>query len=182
MEPEKLAAVLEAVRWSPSWANTQCWEVVVIQDKKIQTALQSVISPRNPATKAMVAAPVVLALCGKQHSSGWYDGKQSTRYEDWMLYDLGIATQSIGLVAHSLGLATVVVGLFDHAAVDTILGVPAGYQAVSLLPLGYPDASPSPPHPARPLPILFIIIDFDALISASEAILSCRPDAEIPSH
>ena len=25
---EVLNRVLEAVRWSPSWANTQCWEIV----------------------------------------------------------------------------------------------------------------------------------------------------------
>ena len=26
-----LATVLESVQWAPSWANTQCWEVVVVQ-------------------------------------------------------------------------------------------------------------------------------------------------------
>ena len=65
VEPEKLTAVLEAIRWSQSWANTQCWEIIVVQDKQIQTELQALISPRNPATKAMVSAPVVLAVCGK---------------------------------------------------------------------------------------------------------------------
>ena len=31
---EALGAVLEAVRWAPSWANTQCWEVIIIKDPK----------------------------------------------------------------------------------------------------------------------------------------------------
>lgn len=145
VEPEKLTAVLEAIRWSQSWANTQCWEIIVVQDKQIQTELQALISPRNPATKAMVSAPVVLAVRGKQHSSGWYDGKQSTRYEDWMLYDLGLATQNLCLAAHGLGLGAVVVGLFDHAGVEKLLGVPNGYQVVSLIPMGYPAAVPSAP-------------------------------------
>ena len=39
VEPEKLTAVLEAIRWSQSWANTQCWEIIVVQDKQIQTEL-----------------------------------------------------------------------------------------------------------------------------------------------
>ena len=26
---EVLHTVIEAVRWSPSWANTQCWEVII---------------------------------------------------------------------------------------------------------------------------------------------------------
>jgi hypothetical protein len=28
---EALAAILEAVRWAPSWADTQCWEIVVVR-------------------------------------------------------------------------------------------------------------------------------------------------------
>ena len=32
VEEEKLQAVLEAVRQSPSWANTQCWRMVVVRD------------------------------------------------------------------------------------------------------------------------------------------------------
>ena len=25
-----LNKILESVQWSPSWANTQCWEVIVV--------------------------------------------------------------------------------------------------------------------------------------------------------
>jgi nitroreductase len=31
---EDLNAVLEAGRWAPSWANSQCWEVIVVTEKK----------------------------------------------------------------------------------------------------------------------------------------------------
>ncbi|MES0329075.1 MAG: nitroreductase family protein, partial [Dehalococcoidales bacterium] len=27
---KKLEAVLEAARWAPSWANTQCWRFIVV--------------------------------------------------------------------------------------------------------------------------------------------------------
>ena len=43
---EILDQILEAVRWSPSWANTQCWEVVVIQDSAIKTHLQETLVPK----------------------------------------------------------------------------------------------------------------------------------------
>jgi len=58
-----LNQVFEAVRWAPSWANTQCWEIVVIKDMSVKEKLQAAFPPKgNPATKAVVAAPVVLAL------------------------------------------------------------------------------------------------------------------------
>ena len=67
---EILNQVLESVRWSPSWANTQCWEVIVIKDQAVREKLQATIAPKNPATKAIVSAPVLLALCGKLEASG----------------------------------------------------------------------------------------------------------------
>ena len=50
---EDLNQVLEAIRWSPSWANTQCWEVIVIKDAGIKQKLQEILSTGNPATKAI---------------------------------------------------------------------------------------------------------------------------------
>ncbi|MFO7496311.1 MAG: nitroreductase family protein, partial [Desulfobacterales bacterium] len=111
---ETLAAVLEAVRWSPSWANTQCWEIVVVTDAAIKVSLQETIGKGNPATKALAAAPVVLAICARLKTSGYYKDQATTKFGDWFLFDLGIATQSLCLAAHDLGLGTVVVGLFDQ--------------------------------------------------------------------
>ncbi len=142
---EMLNEILEAVRWSPSWANTQCWEVVVVKDEALKMKLQETIAPKNPATKAIVAAPVLLALCGKLGTSGYYKDVVTTKFGDWFLYDLGIATQSLCLTAHNLGLGTVVVGLFDHDKAKALLKVPEGYELVSLIPLGVPAKRSSGP-------------------------------------
>jgi nitroreductase len=143
--PEQLTTVLEAVQWSPSWANTQCWEVIVIKEAATKQALQETLAKGNPATKAVVDAPVLLAMCGKLKSSGYYKDQVTTKFGDWFLFDLGIATQSLCLTAHDLGLGTVVVGLFDHDKARAILKVPDGYEVVALLPLGYPAKESSPP-------------------------------------
>lgn len=143
---EELAKILEAVQWSPSWGNTQCWEIIAVKDPAIREQLQAILSPRNPATKAVVAAPELLVLCGIKKVSGFYGGSQFTVLGDWFMYDLGIATQSIGLVATDLGLATVVVGFFDHVKAGEILKVPDTVQVVSMMPLGYPDQSPKAPE------------------------------------
>lgn len=145
---DKLESVLEAVKWAPSWANTQCWEIIVIKDAKTKDQLQSTFPPKGqPATKAIVQAPVVLAVCAKLESSGYYNGQVSTKFGDWFLFDLGIASQNICLTAHSLGLGTVMVGLFDHEKAGRILDVPQGYELALLIPLGYPaKISSTPPR------------------------------------
>lgn len=142
---ELIEKVLEAVQWSQSWANTQCWETVVIRELSQKQKLQETLLPKNPAAKAIVEAPVLLALCAKLKSSGYYSDQVTTKFGDWFMFDLGIATQSLCLCAHSLGLGTVVVGLFDHDKAKQALKVPDGYEVVTLIPLGYPAKSPSPP-------------------------------------
>lgn len=144
--PEQvLQEILEAMRWAPSWANTQCWEIVVIRDKAIQQQLQAVLSPKNPAGPAMANASLVLAVCGQNGSSGFYKGDAITKFGDWKLYDLGLATQNILLAAASHGLGTVVVGAFDHDEAGRILRAPDGLEVVTLIPVGYPEHEPGPP-------------------------------------
>lgn len=140
-----LKQVLEAVQWAPSWANTQCWEIIVVKDQATKQQLQEVMAKGNPATKAIVDAPLVLAVCGKLKSSGYYKDQVTTKFGDWFLFDLGIATQSLCLAAHDLGLGTVIVGLFDHDKAANILAVPEGYELVALIPLGYPAKISSAP-------------------------------------
>jgi len=145
VESDKLEKILEAIRWSPSWANTQCWEVITVREAETKKALQATLPPTNPASKAMVEAPLILVLCGKLGTSGFYKGQVTTKLGDWFMYDLGIATQSLCLAAHSLGLGTVIVGLFDHNKAKEILKVPDGFEVVSMIPVGYAAQVSSPP-------------------------------------
>jgi nitroreductase len=137
--------LLESIQWSPSWANTQCWEVILVKDGTTKEKLKECLHPTNPAQKAMVEAPVVFALCGKLNSSGFYKGGVTTKFGDWFMFDLGIAAQSLCLAAHDLGLGTVIVGLLDHDKTKQVLGVPEGCEVVALIPVGYPAKdSPAP--------------------------------------
>jgi nitroreductase len=144
--PEKdLQQILEAVQWSPSWANTQCWEIVVVKNREMKERLNEALSPTNPAKKGLPDAPIVLALCGKLKSSGYYKGEATTQLGDWLMFDLGIATQSICLAAHNLGLGTVIVGSIDHGKAKQVLGVGEGYELVALIPVGYPAKESAAP-------------------------------------
>lgn len=140
-----LQAVLESVQWSPSWANTQCWEIVVVTDAAVKAQVQEAVPKANPAHKSIVNAPVVLALCARLNTSGYYKESVTTKFGDWFMFDLGIATQSICLAAHAAGLGTVVVGLFEHDKAASAIKVPEGHELVALIPMGHPSKVPSAP-------------------------------------
>jgi nitroreductase len=135
---ETLHTLMEAVRWAPSWANTQCWEVIVLKDPKVKSEIATVLTKTNPALSSMTDAPLVLVLCGKKGISGYYKGQSATVKGDWLMFDTGLAMQNLCLAAHALGLGTVVVGLFDHKKAEEILGLPQSVEVVAMTPLGYP--------------------------------------------
>lgn len=113
-------------------------QAVVVQDLEIKEKLQETLSRCNPATEAMVEAPVVIALCGKLERSGYKRGEVTRKFGDWFMFGLGLATQNLCLTAYNLNMGTVIVGWFDHDKVKEILHVPEGYEVVTLIPLGYP--------------------------------------------
>ena len=141
-----LNKLLEAARWAPSWANAQPLEIVVVKDKSIKERIQETVSPRNPSTLAIVNAPVLLVICGQLKKSGYYNEQYPTKFGDWFMYDLGLATQNLCLAAHDSGLATVIVGLFDHDRAGEVIKLPADHEVLVLVPLGYPDQKPKPPR------------------------------------
>lgn len=142
---DKLTEILEAARWAPSWGNSQCCELILVEKKEVKKKLVAALSPKNPASLAVENAPVVVAVCGELKKAGYYNDKPMTKFGDWFMYDLGLVTQNICLAAHAHGVGSVIVGAFDHDKVKELLQVPDGYEVVSLLPMGYPAHSPSPP-------------------------------------
>ena len=143
---ETLTELFDAARYSPSWGNLQCWELVVVQEPEVKKRLAGLLSTKNPATKCTETAPVLLGICGDPQKSGFYKGVQVTRYQHWFLFDLGIISQTICLKAWELGLGTVIVGSFDHKAAEEVLQVPDGQELVTIIVLGYPDHEPPAPN------------------------------------
>ncbi|HDJ27766.1 MAG TPA: nitroreductase [Proteobacteria bacterium] len=152
VDNETLQKVIEAARYAPSWANTQCWEFIVVRDPEVKERLEQTFPQENAARKSVTQAPLVLAIMGKRELSGYYKGKPATNKGDsWYMYDLGLASQNLALAAHSLGLGSVVLGLFDASAAEKILSVPEGISVVALMPMGYPEKIPSAASPRKPL-------------------------------
>lgn len=161
IDDKTLEMVLEAARWAPSWANTQCWRFIIVRDGDIKSKLANTLRGRenapNPATDAIRNAPVVIVACAELGKSGYREGVPVTDKGDWFMFDVALAMQNLVLAAHSLGLATVHVGRFDAKEVAIILEVPEGYCVVEMTPLGYPDQVRDP----RPRKELSEIVFYD---------------------
>jgi nitroreductase len=161
VDDKKIDAILEAGRWAPSWANTQCWRFVVIRDAEIKAKLAETLSKiklpdreiPNPATNVMHTAPVIIAVCAETGKSGAKHGppggatEYATDKGDWFMFDTALAVQNMVLAAHDLGLGTVIIGAFDAAMAEKALDVPKGYRIVTFFPVGVPDqAGKAPPR------------------------------------
>jgi nitroreductase len=142
VEEEKLKALLESIQMAPSWANMQCWRLVVVKDKAKKEKMSELsymesyyatkAHKSNPAKKALAGAPVVIVLCADPAESG------SVRGQSYYLTDAGLAAENLMLAARGMGLGTVFVGIFDEDEVRTLLNIPSTIRIVGLFPLGYP--------------------------------------------
>jgi nitroreductase len=156
VDDTKIEAILEAGRWAPSWANSQCWRFVVVRDLAIKTKLARTLLPiklpdreiPNPASLAFEVAPVVIVVCAEMGKSGGRHGSPGeyvTDKGDWFMFDAALAVQNMVLAAHALGLGTVVIGAFEASQVEKTLTVPKGYRAVTMFPVGVPAQSGKAP-------------------------------------
>jgi nitroreductase len=155
VEDEKLNAVLDAVRMAPSWANMQCWRMVVVKDKEMRRKIsdlsfvESFFAPKgykaNPSKKALAEAPVVIVLCADPAASG-------TLWEQrYYLVDCGIAAENLMLAARAQGLGTVFVGVYEEEKIKALLNIPADMRVVGLFPLGYPTEEGKAGPPRKPI-------------------------------
>ena len=142
---DKLKKVMEAVQWAPSWANTQCWEIIVVRDEQTKRRLVDALSRGNPAGEGILQAPLTLVLLAIKGRAGFFKGKASTDKGDWYMFDVGLAIQNLCLTAHAVGLGTVIIGAFDAAKVAEVLQVPQEKAVVAMTPLGFPKEIPQPP-------------------------------------
>ncbi len=145
VKEEAILELLEAVRWAPSWANTQCWEVVLVSRADLKEALAETLTLGNPAREATRSAPWVVVFLGQRGKAGFYKGRPSTDKGDWLMFDVALAVQNFCLAAHDRGLGTVIVGAFDAKKAASLLGVPEDREVVVLVPVGVPAEAPSPP-------------------------------------
>jgi nitroreductase len=130
--PDKLLSLFEAARWAASSNNEQPWAFLVAtqEDPQNYADMLSVLVDfnRSWANKAPV---LVLTLAHTQFEK---DGKPNRH----AFYDLGQAAANLALQATALGLTAHQMAGFNVEAARERFAVPAGWEPVSMIALGYP--------------------------------------------
>ncbi len=131
VEREKLVQVLEAARWSPSWRNDQPWRFIVAmkEDPETYQQLFNCLRPGNQRWARL--APVLVLVVAKKA----YD--HSEQPNPITLYDAGQAVAQLTIEALSHGLYVHQMGGIYHERIRETYRLPAGYQSVVALAIGY---------------------------------------------
>lgn len=137
---EDIDKVLEAARIAPSACNRQPWLFVTVSDQKGCEAVYKAYDRQWIRT-----APMFIIALGN-HNEAWHrasDGKDHTDV------DVSIAVEHICLAATAMGLATCWVCNFDTDAIRKYFDIPAEWEPVAILPIGYPAAESAVPAKVR---------------------------------
>ena len=131
VEPDKLLSLFEAARWAASASNEQPWAFLVAtkQDSKNYAAILDVLVEfnRSWANKAPV---LILTFAHTQFEK---DGRPNRH----AFYDLGQAAANLALQATAVGLMAHQMAGFEVEAARNNFNVPAGWEPVSAIAVGY---------------------------------------------
>ena len=124
--------ILEAGRWTPSAANRQAWEFIVIRNKDLLKKLwdsKAVFSP------SFQTAPLAIAIVGKiNENKNWYET------------DVILASMQIMLMAWALDIGTCWIGSMSREKSKEILELGDNDFLLTILPMGYVKGDiPNPP-------------------------------------
>lgn len=149
LEPEVLERVLLAASWTPSAADVQPWEFIVIQDDEqkqalCETLLDSLLRARvgGAERRSWISdAPVILVLCMDRIRAKARYGEIGEKL--FGPQDTGAALQNLRLVALEIGIKSCVVREFDQEQISELLALPDHICPLTLVALGYSDVEPS---------------------------------------
>ena len=129
IKQEQLLALFEAARWAPSGGNRQPWFFLVTH-KGTQTYEKLYATLKNNNLRWANTAPVlVLTVMNPIREDG--------RYNHLAGYDLGQAVANLATQATADGLYVHQMGGFDRNRAAELFDLPEGYEAMTVLALGY---------------------------------------------
>lgn len=136
VEPEKLAAILEAARLSPSACNGQPYHFTVC---KGNAAKEVALLTRGMGgmNKFAVQAPILIVVSEKPYVKSAALGAK-VKSNDYRSMDIGIAVAYLTAEAAAQGLGTCILGWFDDEKVRAICGLDEPVRLI--ITLGYPSS------------------------------------------
>lgn len=127
VDSKLLEEMVDCARLAPTAHNVQPWEFVVVRDR---ARLRGIAQMTDYGRFIAEAPACIVVLC------------KTTKY---YLEDGSAATQNLLLAAHALGLGACWVAGDKKpyaARIAALVGAPADYKLVSLVPVGHPAESP----------------------------------------
>ena len=131
VEEDKLRRVLDAGRIAPSASNRQDWKFIAVQDREILQKLTEACEQ-----PWIAQAPVMIAVVGLNNRIMFCEVPAAP-------VDCSIAIDHMTLAAVAEGLGSCWIGHFKQDECRQLLGIPAEYQIIQMLTLGYPGETPS---------------------------------------
>jgi nitroreductase len=130
IEDSDLLALLEAVRWAPSWGNLQPWRLVVARSVEARSAVGAALTSGN---RWALRAPVLIVVAADPA-----DAKQRDDGSSSYAFDCGLATECLLLEAARRGLVAHPMGGWDEAGVRSAIGAPEAVRIAVVIAVGRP--------------------------------------------
>lgn len=138
LEPDHLAAILDAGRRASSSKNRQRWDFIVVVNRNRLRELGHV----GPFAGHLAGAAAAVALVTPDPRG---PGQPPS-----VLWDLGLASQNMILAAWSLGIGSCPATVYEPDLARRLLGYPADRACEFVLSFGYPADPSDLTRPLRP--------------------------------
>ncbi len=132
-----LESILEAGRWAPSCFNGQPWFFIVGDQSRSPETYKAILNLLVPFNQEWAKTAPVLIVSFAALNFAY--NSQPNRHAH---YDTGAAVQNMVIQAMHHGIYSHQMAGFDDKKAPDVFGVPAGgYEAMSVIAFGYPDAA-----------------------------------------
>ena len=134
VQAETLGSLFEVARWPSSAGNGQPWSFIVADKARDPAGFARALAVLNESNQVWVQrAPILVFAVTRQIRE---DGKEHSKAQ----YDLGLAVKGLMLQASDLGLNVRQMGGFNADAARELFAIPAGYDPIVAIAIGYPGA------------------------------------------
>lgn len=132
VEPDTLVRLFEAARWAPSCFNEQPWRFIVAtrdQPESFQRLVNCLVE--SNAVWAGRAPVLMLSVAAMRFEETGKDNRHA-------FHDVGLAVENLVIQATAMGLFAHQMAGFHIEKARIDLEIPAGYEPVAMIAVGYP--------------------------------------------
>lgn len=146
LSEEIIKELVEAAILAPSWKNSQTARYHCIMDPSVLEEFKANCLPEFNAKNAADAPALIVTTFVKNRAGYEKTGEPSNEFGNgWGAYDLGLHNQNLVLKAQDMGLSTIIMGIRHEEQIRTMLNIDEQEVIVSVIAVGYSEASPDMP-------------------------------------